>query len=205
MNRSDLLKTRLLASLLLPACSLFAGTACGAQTIVGANGAPINQVAPSSPELASADQRVETTKAKVDQAHRQLSAAKAMVKAAEAELKASRADRDAIALRGTAQQLAEAAAFQAPAPSSVDNSVRQVIVPPDGNRLTPVAAPVTPVPMQMGAKAQLQSFDFNSQPSSSSTATGEAQQDLTANPAPSGAPVPAALKPQIAPEPNSVP
>jgi len=204
MNRPDFLKPRLLASLLLPACSFFAGTACGAEAIVGADGAPLmQQAAPHSPELDKADGRVETAKAKVDQAHRQLAAAKAMVKAAEAELKASRADRDAMALRNDAQQLADAAGIQSTA-TLPDNSIRQVIIPPQGNRLAPVPAPVKPIPLQPAAQAQAQSLlDFNAQPASSPTDVAAPAKDL--GPAPS-APVPSAeLKPQMTPEPNSVP
>jgi hypothetical protein len=200
MNRPDFLKPRLIASLLIPACSLLAGTACGAQQIVGADGAPLTQqAAPHSPELDRADQRVDTAKSKVDQAHKQLAAAKAMVKAADAELKASRADRDALALRNDAQQLADAAGIQSTAVLP-DNSIRQVIIPPQGNRLAPVPTAVNPVPIQTAAKAQAQSLvDFNAQPASDAGAA----KDLS--PAP-GAPAPSAeLKPQMQPEPNSVP
>jgi hypothetical protein len=201
MNRPDFLKPRLIASLLIPACSLFAGTACGAQQIVGADGTPLGQqAAPHSPELDRADERVDTAKSKVDQAHKQLAAAKAMVKAAEAELKASRADRDALALRNDAQQLADAAGIQSTAVLP-DNSIRQVIIPPQGNRLAPVPAAVNPIPVQPAARAQAQSLvEFNAQPASDVAAPAK---DLS--PAP-GAPAPSAeLKPQMQPEPNSVP
>jgi multidrug resistance efflux pump len=157
------------------------------------------QAAPHSPELDRADERVDTAKSKVDQAHKQLAAAKAMVKAAEAELKASRADRDALALRNDAQQLADAAGIQSTAVLP-DNSIRQVIIPPQGNRLAPVPAAVNPIPVQPAARAQAQSLvEFNAQPAD----VAAPAKDLSPSP---GAPAPSAdLKPQMQPEPNSVP
>ena len=183
MNSTDRVKPRLLASFLLPAAIMIAGTASGAQTVAPAPGT-IGQpaVQANNPELDNADQRVNDLKAKLETARKQLSAAKAIVKAAEAEFKAARADRDAIALRASAQQLADASGF--PVTTTQDANQRTIIVPAGGGtRLTPVdmtksqVAPAavsnTPVPLTPTMTAQ--PFPFNSQPS---VAPAPAENDL---------------------------
>ncbi len=143
MIRINLTKSSVLAALILAASASSVSTKCSAQDF-NASQAPVQQQQKSA-ELESADSRVEQTKTKLDQARKVLSAAKASLKAAEAEFKATKADRDAIALRATAQQLADSSGFAATTP--VD-SVRQIIVPPNGNRLTPVPTSQLPVPLK---------------------------------------------------------
>lgn len=182
MTQSSFSKVRLLAGLMTPAMALFIGTACGAQDFVGANQngttSPVQQggVTQRSAELSSADQRVESSKQKLDQARKCLSAAKAGLKAAEAEFRATKADRDAIALRETATALASTSGFAVTTPSE---QVRQIIVPPTGARLTPVAVQ-QPIIQAVSGQNPNQPVDFAAQ-----------QQDL------SGAPVPVAAEPNL--------
>lgn len=192
------------AVLLSAACALF-GTASGAQAPANLGSGTLK-----SPEIEGADQRVEQAKAKLDQAHKQLNAAKALVKAAEAEFRATKADREALALRVAAQQLAEASAQP---PTTVD-PVRNIIVPQSGSRLTPATQPalapvpqtVTPVPATPAAiqpakpaasqALKAEQLDFNAQPNPDDAAQPGA-------PLPKGELKPApTAEPQ---EPNSVP
>jgi hypothetical protein len=155
MIRINLTKSSVLAALILAASASSVSTKCSAQDF-NASQAPVQQQQKSA-ELESADSRVEQTKTKLDQARKVLSAAKASLKAAEAEFKATKADRDAIALRATAQQLADSSGFASTTP--VD-SVRQIIVPPNGgNRLTPVSTSQLPVPLKATP-----AVDFNAAP-----------------------------------------
>lgn len=86
--------------------------------IPGVTGNPTTQnigagtSADTPPELQSAQQRVELSRAKLDQAKQQLSAAKAMLKAADAEYKAAKADHEALSLRTQARKLADASGLQ---------------------------------------------------------------------------------------------
>jgi hypothetical protein len=138
MNRIATARTRLLAVFLAPACAAAIGTACGAQDPASTTTMFQPTQATKSPEVEAAEKRMTAAKDRLDQARQQFSTAKAMVKAAEAELKASKADRDALALRQTATQLADASGFVAPA--NVQPVGGGVIMPTNGgNRLTPVA------------------------------------------------------------------
>jgi hypothetical protein len=185
MIRINLAKTSFLAASIFSLCSLTIGTGCGAQDF-NTSQAPAAQPQVKSAELESADSRVETSKTKLDQARKVLSAAKASLKAAEAEFKATKADRDAIALRNTAQQLADASGF---ASNPVVDPVRQIIVPPNGNRLTPVAVPPASVTTQ-----------------NSVTTTKSTVVDFNGAPAPAGGDL-TPLSPNLAPtsEPNLIP
>jgi hypothetical protein len=154
MIRINLKKSSVLAALILAASASSVSTKCSAQDF-SASQAPVQQQ-PKSAELESADARVEQTKTKLDQARKVLSAAKASLKAAEAEFKATKADRDAIGLRATAQQLADSSGFASTTPIE---PVRQIIVPPNGNRLTPVPTSQLPVPLKATP-----AVDFNGAP-----------------------------------------
>lgn len=183
MKRIDLANSRLLLGVLIPLCPFIIGTACGAEDFAttSTSTTTTTQPATKSPELESADQRCEAAKSKLDNARKVLSAAKASLRAAEAEFKASKADRDALALRQTAQQLADASGFGVTTPVE---PVRQIIVPPSGNRLTPVAVPVGA--NQFGAAPGAAATpgrpltDFNGAPSPN----GDLQPNNTVEPSP---------------------
>ncbi len=155
MMRTSFSRTRLTAGLLVSLSALLVGTACGAEELTSTTSTVQQGAHQKSTELESADQRVDQAKNKLDFARKQLSAAKASLKAAEAEFKANKANRDALSLRETATQLADASGFAATTPSE---PVRQIIVPQNGNRLTPVSVP-QPVVRAVG-----QPLDFNAQP-----------------------------------------
>ncbi len=194
MKRIDFTKSRLLLAVLVPLCPFIVGTAAGADelstTTTTNTTSTVNQQPSKSAELANADARSDAARAKLENAKKVLNAAKASLKAADAEYKASRADRDALALRETATQLADASGFGVNPPVE---PIRQIIVPPTGNRLTPVNAPIsgaTPVMMTqtttsvVGAAAAPGKplADFNSAPAPSN--------DLQSNPVVEPNPVP---------------
>jgi hypothetical protein len=67
-----------------------------------------NQAPVMTPEIEAASKRVDEAKTRLDQARKKLDAAKAALRAADAEFRAARADREALALRQQANQLADA-------------------------------------------------------------------------------------------------
>jgi malonyl CoA-acyl carrier protein transacylase len=75
-------------------------------------GKTTSAAAPTSPEISSAEGKVDLLKRKLDQAKQQLDAAKAHLRAAEAEYKAAIADKEALILRTKARELATAAAVE---------------------------------------------------------------------------------------------
>jgi hypothetical protein len=98
----------------------------------------------------------------MDQAHKQLNAAKALAKAADAEYRAARANKDAVALRSTASQLADASGFPATT-TATDSNFKQVIVPANGgSRLTPAELQ----PQAQSLAGPKQPVDFNGPPAS---------------------------------------
>lgn len=165
MTQSSFSKSTVLAGFIAPAAALLLGTASGAQEFVGANtdgtSSTVHQgtTTVQSVELADADQRVEAARQKLEQAKKCLSAAKAALKAADAEFRATKANRDAISLRETATALASTSGFAVTTPSE---SVRQIIVPPTGNRLTPVAVQQPVIQAVPGSNANA-ALDFNAQ------------------------------------------
>ena len=135
-----------------PYAPFIVGTAAGADelstTTITNTTSTVNQQPSKSAEISNADARCDAARAKLENAKKVLSAAKASLKAADAEFKASRADRDALALRETATQLADASGFGVNPPVE---PIRQIIVPATGNRLTPPNANLagaTPVTIQ---------------------------------------------------------
>jgi len=179
MIRPKLSKTTVLAALFLTAVTTGLGTASGAEDL-HYTVSTVQQAASTSPEAHAANVRVDRARDNFEQARKQLSAAKAVLKAADAEYKAAKADRDALALRTTAQQLADASGLAA---TTLSDSGHQIIVPPNGNRLTPVPTAATPVPIAAPmSAAPAASMDFNG--------TAAPQDDLKPNPAASPTIVP---------------
>ncbi len=104
--------------------------------------APAEQQVEITPELQTADKRVEDTGAKLEQARKQLSAARASLKAADAEFRAAKADKEALLLRQQADNLADVAQQKSATPS--ENQASQ---PAGTNRLVPYdASSGAPVP-----------------------------------------------------------
>jgi hypothetical protein len=133
--------------------ALAVSTTCGASTI----GKKTSTVGATStggtvfvtPELQTADARVQQAENQLDLARKQLNAAKSILKAAEADLKAARAERQAIALRTQAQDLAQDAGMRPEgnrALAEVDSAaVTANKVPVNA---APFAAPSTPARSQ---------------------------------------------------------
>lgn len=103
-------KKTLLASLM--SASLVSGIALAANANPLLNMGKTTAASPTSPEINSAEGKVDLLKRKLDQAKQQLDAAKAHLRAAEAEYKAAIADKEALILRTKARELASAAAVE---------------------------------------------------------------------------------------------
>lgn len=102
----------------LTALSLIAGLNGGAYALPGAKpkAATLGELSqPSTPEISSAELRVEQAKAQVDLAAKQVNASRALLKAAQADLKASQAQLEALKMNAKAQGLVEQAPGMTPA------------------------------------------------------------------------------------------
>lgn len=155
--------------LLATALTLGLGLASSAEALPGAKpkAATLQDItAPSvsSPEIASAEQRVEQAKAQVDLANKQVGAAKALLKAAQADLKAAQAQVDALKAAATAQGLVEQTgmtpAKAAPVPIAAKTSETKTT----DAATTPATAP-KPTPAPTGEDGRIKS-DFNAEQNS---------------------------------------
>lgn len=103
-------KTAAHLSLLIGLVSMsLTGTACGAAPTDAMSPSPSFTMTGSTPELDRADERVRQADAQLAVARKQLKAAQQLLKAAEADVRASKAERDALALKTQAQNLADEA------------------------------------------------------------------------------------------------
>jgi hypothetical protein len=143
-------KKTILASLM--SASLVSGIALAANANPLLNmGKTTTASAPTSPEISSAEGKVDLLKRKLDQAKQQLDAAKAHLRAAEAEYKAAIADKEALILRTKARELASAAAVEpvdkveaAPAQASPGNT----LMSDEGGAPIPASSAPQPVTLQ---------------------------------------------------------
>jgi hypothetical protein len=118
-----------------------------------------------TPELQTADARVQQAENQLDLARKQLKAAQSILKAAEADLKAARAERQAIALRTEAQSVANDAGMR-PEGNKALAEVDSAAVTASRTGMPVMsqgAAPANVVPMTAPARGQ-QQMDFNSAP-----------------------------------------
>jgi len=129
-------------SLVTVALTSFLGIACGAQVSnngqtpqsgpatasapdLGSIAASVNGTGAASPQLQAAIDRVTKAKADLENARKRLNASKAILKAADAEFKAAKADQQALALRGQAQELADASGMNGPQTTAPATSIAQ--------------------------------------------------------------------------------
>jgi chromosome segregation ATPase len=152
------LQERLQTTTLVGFVSLLSLVACGTASsakpiATDSNATPVIEAA-KSPALSAAEDRVDAITNKRDNARKQLNAARANLRAAELELKAARADRDALAMRETAQNLANDSGFV----SSNNYGANKQIASAPGSRLQANNNDLHQAP----AKTQAQ--DFNAEP-----------------------------------------
>ena len=153
------------------------GTACGAAPNNASTPAPTFTMTGNTPELDRADERVRQADAQLNIAKKQLRAAQQLLKAAEADLRASKAERESLAIKAQAQNLADEAGMTPSVAPPVGNEPKAIAVAQPKNATkaekkpliaSPVTtAPVVSTPVTESAPTELKpihNVDFNVEP-----------------------------------------
>lgn len=147
MKARNKVQAIIVSGLVFTGCSIVCG-AGNAKGILNKQRPAPAVIPTNTPELKQADERVRECKTRLETAHKQLNAAKMVLNAADADLKAAVAEQKALALKITAQELAD------------QSGLKKAAIAPTANAPTPISAATGPsesTPLEINAEPIQQS------------------------------------------------